>query len=161
MSKKRVELSFLSETDYRLWVLLAQARDAVLKARTIELKGYGISAIEALALFALNDLGDMATAAELSRRMLRGHNTVSALLLRMQKKGWVERFRDCERKNIWRVALTEQGKDACGHAMQIDSLHSAFSSLSNGQKEKLESQLTSVRQTSLNWSAREAAPMLP
>ncbi len=156
-----MQLSFYAETDYRLWVLLAQARDALQKARTAELASNGVSAVEAYALFALHDLGPSASPAEVSRMMFRGHNTVSALLVRMEKKGLLERARDRSRRNIWRVNLTEQGKLACERAMEIKSLRAAFSDLSELDKEQLEKHLRSVRDRALAQLVSEPVRMVP
>ncbi len=143
-------LSFYSDNDFRLWGLLSHARDAIFKARGAELARYGVSSVETFALFVLNELGEMANAAEVSRMMYREHNTVSALLVRMEKKGLVERVRDPNRKNIWRVSLTERGAAACKGAMQMESLHVAFSDISDTDKQRLLVQLRSVRDKALS-----------
>ena len=89
-----------TDQDYNLWVLLHQAKDAVFKAREKELSQYGISAMEAAALFIIQAIGDKATPAEISRWIFREHHTVTALLSRMEKKGLITKVKDLETGRI-------------------------------------------------------------
>ncbi len=63
-----------TDRDYNLWVLLHQAKDAVFKARQKELSQYGISAMEAAALFIIQAIGNKPTPAEISRWIFREHH---------------------------------------------------------------------------------------
>jgi|WetSurMetagenome_2_1015567.scaffolds.fasta_scaffold284902_2 DNA-binding MarR family transcriptional regulator len=142
-------IAVYSDTNYRIFALTLQVRDCLLKVRTAELANYGISAIEALALFVIDDLGDGATPAEIARKMFREHNTVMALLDRMGKKGLVTREKDRERRNLWRTSLTYQGKDICHNVMKLESIRSALAELSDSDKEDLETRLKSIRDNAL------------
>lgn len=79
--------SLSRDKDFNLWVLLQQARDAVFKAREKELNQYGITPMEAAALFTIQAIGDTATLAEIARWIFREHHTATALLNRMERKG--------------------------------------------------------------------------
>ena len=151
-------MSIYTDTDYRLWVLLAMARDALLGARAIELAKHHISATEFFALFVINDIGDAATPADISRRMFRRHNTVSALLQRMTKKGLVKKSRDTDRGNIWRIKMTTKGEEAFQQAAEIESIHLAMSSLSELDKLHLESYLRSIRRNAITQTATPEPP---
>ena len=151
-------MSIYTDTDYRLWVLLAMTRDALLGARAVELTKHQISATEFFALFVINDIGDGATPAEISRRMFRRHNTVSALLQRMTKKGLVQKSRDMDRGNIWRIAMTKKGEEAFQKAAEVESIHLAMSSLSDINKFQLELYLRSIRRNAIQQTATPEPP---
>jgi DNA-binding MarR family transcriptional regulator len=142
-------IAVYSDTNYRIFALTMQVRDCLLKVRTAELANYGISAIEALALFVIDDLGDGATPAEIARKMFREHNTVTALLNRMGKKGLVTREKDRARRNLWRTSLTEQGKDICHKVMKLESIRSSLVELTDSDKRDLETRLKSIRDNAL------------
>ncbi len=151
-------MSIYTDIDYRLWVLLALARDALLAARATELANRHITAIEFFALFVINDIGNDATPAEISRRMFRRHNTVSALLQRMAKKGLVKKSRDSKRGNIWRISMTKKGDKAFRQAAEIKSIHQAMSSISEFDKLKLESYLRAIRHNAIKQTATPEPP---
>jgi hypothetical protein len=71
--------------DYHLWILLAQTRDAMLKARQKELDQYGISTSQAAASFVIQPTGDRTTSAKISHRLFREPHSVSTLPSRMKK----------------------------------------------------------------------------
>ena len=148
-----------TDQDYNLWVLLHQAKDAVFKARQKELSQYGISAMEAAALFIIQAIGDKATPAEISRWIFREHHTVTALLTRMEKKGLIAKCKDSDRKNLWRIGLTEKGQNAYRQSVKRESIHTAMSPLSENERERLESYLKKVRDQALKHSVSE--PTLP
>lgn len=147
------------DKDYKLSVLLHQARDAVHKARDKELSQYGISPMDAAALFAIHAIGDKATPAEISRWIFREHQTVTALLGRMEMKGLITRTRDLDMKNMWRVTITEKGYVAYRQSTDRESIHMALSLLSENEKRGLESYLRKVRDQALKYSIDQ--PPLP
>lgn len=139
------------DTDYRLLRLVQRASDALLRVRKAELGRYRLSPIEAFALFNIDNLGNDMTPAELSRRMRRQHNTVMALLRRMENKGLVTRTRDTDRANTWRVSLTSMGETACRQAMCLDSVHEVMSNFSETEKQQLETYLMTISDNALKW----------
>jgi len=65
---EKVVKNFLStDQDYGLCVLLQQTCKAILEACQQELKQYGISPSQAMALFVIKAIGDKATPAEIAR----------------------------------------------------------------------------------------------
>lgn len=133
------------DEDYKIWVLLNQSRDSLLKFRAIELNDYGISAMEANALFYIVRHGGTTTAAKISRSIFREHNTTSALLNRMEKRGLVTKVRDSKRKNIWNIGITEKGQKAYENSVKRESIHNALSGLSSDDKQQLTMLLQKVR----------------
>ncbi len=150
-----------TDRDYNLWVLLHQARDAVFKAREKELSQYGISTMEAAALFIIQAIGNKPTPAEISRWIFREHHTVTALLSRMEKKGLITKVKDPDRKNTWRVDLTEKGQNAYRQSVKRESIHAAMSPLSQNERQQFESYLKKVRNQAFKYSLSEPALPFP
>jgi len=140
-----------TDRDYNLWVLLNQARDAVLKARQKELQRYNISASRAAAVFVIEAIGDKARPAEISRKLFREPHTISGLLSRMEKKGLVRRLKDLDKKNLIRVVLTKKGREAYHQSTKRESIHQIMSSLSEEQQQQLASSLQTLRDAALKW----------
>ena len=139
-----------SDQDYKLWVLLYQTRDALLKARKQELKRYGISPMRTAVLFVIQAIGNKATPAEISRWLFREPNSVSEILSRMEKAGLVRKVRDLGRNNSVRVAITEKGQQALYQATKTESIHRIVSSLSEEERQQLRSLLKTLRNEALN-----------
>jgi DNA-binding MarR family transcriptional regulator len=148
-----VERLLSSDPDYGVWAALSRARDAVLRVRGLELAGFGLSPIETLVLFLVFDAHESPTPADLSRLMLREHNSVSGLLRRMEHKGLLKRHRDANKRNLWRVELTAGGREACLKAMKIDVLHTVMSEVSQSEKQTLCACLNKISDNALALSA--------
>lgn len=141
-----------NDQDYRLWVLLNQVRDAILKARQKELNQYNISATQAATLLAIEAIGLKATATEISRRLfLKPHSVAgqAGILSRMEKKGLVRRLKDLDRKNLVRVVLTEKGREAYYQSTKQESIRQIVSSLSEEERQQLTSCLHTLRDKAL------------
>lgn len=137
------------DRDYNLWVLLHQTRDATYNAREKELRQYGISLMEAAVLFIIQAIGDEATPAEISRWLFRKQHSVTALLVRMEKRGLVKKTRDLARKNMVRVTITEKGTQAYSNSANRDSIHKIMSTLSEEEHRQLSASLLKVRDVAL------------
>jgi MarR family transcriptional regulator for hemolysin len=149
------------DIDYTIWVLLNQARDTVLKVRGNELNQYGLSVVEGHTLFTIQDLGGKATPAQISRRIYREHNTLTALLSRMEKKGLITKTRDANRKNMWRVDLTEKGKNIYLQSIKRESIHTVMSTLSEKELLQLETYLRKIRDYALKQLTKEPVISFP
>ena len=137
------------DIDFGIWALLNQTRNAVLRVRENELSQYGITAIEADALFHII-ARDNITPAEISRIIFRVHNTVSALLTRMEKKGLIVKTKDKKKKNIWRISITEKGRKAYYNSLKRESLRTIMSSFSTAEKKQMFSFIRKVRDNALS-----------
>jgi DNA-binding MarR family transcriptional regulator len=120
-------------------VLLRRGTHQLSKIRDRELRKFGLSPISAGVLVAIQDIGDDATPAKISRQILREAHSISELVDRMEKKGLVTKVRDLERKNWVRVSLTDHGREAYKKAMKFDSLVGIISSLSATERRQLRS----------------------
>jgi len=144
--------------DYRLWVLLHQTTDAVLKARGKELGQSGISFIEAGVLVTLHTIGEKATPAEIARRLFREPHSVSGLLNRMEKRGLVRKTKDLDRKNLVRVSITEKGQQAYDKSIKGESICKIISSLSEDEQQQLRSYLEKLRNKAFKELSVERKP---
>ncbi len=126
-----------SDRDFALWAMIIQTRDMLFRARDSELGQYGITAVEARALFVINLIGDSATPAMISKLLMRGHNTVTALLTRMESKELILRTKDPDKKNSWKIRLTEKGHEAYQNSLIRQTIHDVFSGLTEGERELL------------------------
>lgn len=137
------------DEDFKLWVLLGQASDAVPKARQKELDQYGISTMQAAVLFVIQAIGNEATPAEISRWLFRESHSVSALLNRMEKEGLVRKTNDLDRKNLVRVSITEKRQQAYDKSTKRKSIRKIMSSLSEDERQQLRSCLEKLRNRAL------------
>ena len=77
---------------------------------------------------------------------MREPHTVSTLLIRMEKKGLIQRIHDSERKNQVLIFMTEQGYDKFALAMQDTVVDGIISkSLTDEQQATLRELLTILR----------------
>jgi DNA-binding MarR family transcriptional regulator len=127
---------------FGLYLLLLRTKDVIHKAREDELwRGNISSSAEAGVLFLVEDLGQRATPAEISRHLFRRSHGISMLVGRMEKRGLVRKVKDLHRKNLVRVELTEKGQQACKYAAKLESIHRIMSSLSRKEHRQLSSLL--------------------
>jgi len=141
--------SLSADQYYRIWVLLAQTREAMLKARQKELAPYNLSPRQCAVLFYLQAINGKATPAEISRGLFRESHTISEILSRMEKQGLLKRVKDLSRKNLVRVELTEQGREAYNRSARRESIHKILSVLSSEERQQLELYLRRLRDKAL------------
>jgi DNA-binding MarR family transcriptional regulator len=130
------KIPFLDE-NYHLWLLLFQTRSALFKARQNRVGEY-VHFNMAAALVTIWALDGKTTPAQLSRRLFLEPHSVSEMVIRMEKKCLITKKRDGKRENIVRVSITEKGRKFCLHAVQADFVSSIIASLSEEQKEQLD-----------------------
>ncbi len=132
-----------------LWVLLAQTREAMYKARKKELSRYSISPRQVAVIATIKAIGDKATPAEISRRLVRESHSVGTILDRMEKQGLIRRDKDLERRNFVRVSITEKGQQVYSQVANKESICKIVSALSPRQRQQLMSCLEILRSTAL------------
>ena len=132
-----------------LWMLLQQACDSTRRARENELRGLGISMMQATILFAIKAIDGPATPAEISRWLFRKPHTVSGILERMEKRGLVRQVKDMERKNMIRVVITEKGEESYQRSRELKVIRTILSGLSPEQQDNLRPYLETLRNKAL------------
>jgi len=126
-----------SDADHDLWILLTHTRYAIYRSREKELLRYGVSPEQVGVLFIVQALGNRATPSEISRYILRQPHTVSALIERMQKKGFVKKSHDLDKKNLIRVSLTEKGQKVYENSTKRGPIHRIMAVLSDQERTQL------------------------
>ncbi|GAJ00051.1 unnamed protein product, partial [marine sediment metagenome] len=144
------------DQDYKLWLLLKQATDAILRVRQKELNQYNITTSRAAALFVIEAIGDKTTISEISRWLFRELHSVSRLLSRMEKEGLVKRVKDPDMKKAARIMVTEKGQQAYSQSTKMESIHEILSCLSEEEHQQMVSSLQILRDKALKWLASVA-----
>ena len=147
--------------DYELLATISQARHAVSRVRERELRRYGISTRKGEVLCLVQALGPKATPAEMARWLFRQSHGVSALLNRMEGEGLVKRVKDLERKNQVRVVMTRKGQKAYLELVVKDPIHRVMSSLSEGERQRMRSNLLKIRDNALEELRVDTKPLYP
>ena len=147
-----METPITEDSDFIIWILLIQVRDLIFKSRQKELSQYGITGTESAAMTIIKTIGDKATPAEISRRIMREHHSVTALLKRMEKRDLITRTKNPARKNTWMIRLTEKGENAFRESLKMEIIHEALSVLSEEEQRQFESYLWKLRDQALKLS---------
>jgi len=127
----------LRDRNFETWVLLAQTRRAMFRARSRGLLKFGISPRQAAMMFMIITLGEKATPSELARCLFREPHSVSEHVERMKKAGLVRKVRDLKKRNLVRIELTEKGQDIYERSLTEEPVHRVMASLSDEEHEQL------------------------
>lgn len=139
----------MQDRDFKLWTMLYQARDTILKARNKELYKHDLSFVQASVLFAIEANGGKISLSELSRWIFREPNTIYSLVIRLEKNGLISRTRVPGKKNLQEITLTEKGKEAYKQSLNRESIHEILSCLSEEERKQLWSILKKLRDRAL------------
>lgn len=142
MQDKEGEL--VSDEYFMLWVLIAQTKDAILRARERDYARYGISNERRAVLYMIENNGGHATPVEIARDLFRELHSVTELLKRMEKDDLVERYKGTGRSKV-QVRLTEKGLDIFKQSLHNETDKRIFSALNAKEREKLASYLWKLR----------------
>ena len=113
----------IEDEAYRLWLLLMQTRRIMFKVRKNELFLLDVVADHSAIFSMIHTLGKNATPAEISRILFREPHTVSAVISRLERTGFVRKTKDLEKKNMVRVELTEKGLNAYQKGSKRETIH--------------------------------------
>jgi len=138
-----------TDPDLDLYAFINQIRDILNKARSYELRPYGITVMDSAALLLIDGLGEKATPAELARWLWKEHHTVIGQLQRMEKKGFVILTKGLIQKNIISIELTDAGNDALKESLKMQSIHNMFSPLTIDERKQLWSILLKLKISAL------------
>ena len=111
-----------------LWVLIAQTRDAILRARELEYAQYGISNERRAVLMIIQNYGGRATPVDIARDLFRELHSVTEMLARMEKDGLVTKHKGTGRSKV-EVSLTEKGRDVFDQSIHNETDKKIFSAL--------------------------------
>lgn len=134
----------IADEFFLLWVLIAQTKDAILRARERDYARYGIGNERRAILYIIQNNGGRATPVDIARDLFRELHSITEMLKRMEKDGLVERHQGSGRSKV-EVTLTEKGLDVFKQSLHNDTDKRIFSCLSRTERERLASYLWKLR----------------
>jgi len=141
--------NIFTDEDYQTWRLLAQAMNAMLKARQKELARYNISPRQAAVLQISEATSGQVTPYQIAKWVVREHHTILELVKRTERDGLVRRVERKGKKGSVRITLTEKGIKTRRETMKFESLHRVFAVLSKEERQQLFSILKKLRDEAL------------
>jgi DNA-binding MarR family transcriptional regulator len=139
---------FTADQYFSLWVLLAQTKDAFLRARQVEYEPYGISNERRTVLWVIQSYGGQATPAEIGRRFFREIQSITEMLKRMEKDGLVTRHQGSGRSKTL-VKLTQKGSETLKQSLHNETDKRILSVLTPEERDQLAASLSKLRKQAL------------
>ena len=127
-----------------LWVLIAQTKDAMLRARERDFARYGISNDRRAILYIIENHGGRATPVDIARDLFRELHSVTEMLKRMEKSGLITRHEGSGRSKF-EVSLTEMGRGVFEQSLHNETDKRVFSVLTKKERERLAQLLWKIR----------------
>ncbi|HTX68026.1 MAG TPA: MarR family transcriptional regulator [Thermoleophilia bacterium] len=135
---------YSADDPFLLWVLIAQTKDAILKARQRDYARFGISDDRRAILYIIMDNGGRATPVIIARNLFRELHSVTEMLKRMEKDGLVERRKGTGRSKV-EVVITEKGRDVFEQSHHNETDQRVFGVLTKQERERLSLYLWKLR----------------
>ena len=129
---------------FLLWVLMAQTKDAVQKAREKEFARWDISNDRRAVLHVIEIHGGRSTPVGIARELFRELHSVTEMLKRMEKDGLLVRSKGTGRSKV-EVMMTEKGLDVLVRSRHNLADQRIFSVLNKGERERLTLYLWKLR----------------
>ena len=129
---------------FMLWVLIAQNRDAILRARERDYARFGISNERRAVLYLIENNGGRSTPVEIARHLFRELHSITEMLKRMEKDGLVTRRKGSGRSKI-EVVSTEKGRDVFYQSLYNETDKRLFSVLTTKEREAFADYLWRLR----------------
>ncbi|NLE95689.1 MAG: winged helix-turn-helix transcriptional regulator [Dehalococcoidia bacterium] len=149
------------DRDQALWLLLEQTRNAIYKARELELEQYGVSTVQAGVMFVIHTMGGRTRPADIARWLVREPHSISGLLSRMERDGLIQRIPDPDRKNSVSIILTDYGRDTCLRTFQRESVKQILVCLEDDDRKQLMHSLVKLRDRALRDRRARNKPPFP
>jgi len=138
-----------SDDFFVLWILVAQAKDAVSKARHRDLARLNINKERRAILWSIQNDGGKSTPVKIARQLFRELNSVSEMLKRMEKEGLVTRSERAGKSSIV-VKLTKKGEEVYNQSRHNEVDKRIFSVLPKKRRERLALDLWAIRNQALH-----------
>ena len=133
---------------FTLWVLIAQAKDALLAARQREYNRFHIKNERRAVLLSIHKYGGQATPAEIARFLFRKINSVSEMLKRMERQGLIKKYKTPGKSKVI-VKFTTKGHEVFNQSLTNQTDKRILSALTRPQRERLRSYLFTIRRQAL------------
>ena len=131
-----------------LWILIAQAKDALSKARHRELEKFNINRERRAILWSIQNNRGQSTPVAISRLLMKELNSVSEMLKRMEKEGLVKRGKRSGKASLT-VTLTEKGEEVFNQSRHNPVDQRILSVLPKKRRERLAADLWAIRNQAL------------
>ena len=129
--------SYCTPDQFIVWVYLDQARYAISRLITMELREYGLSLIQNKVLSTLSVMHHHPTLGDLAMWLFREHNSTSGITDRMARKGLIEKYQDPFKKHLTRVSITENGRQANLDVLKMGNIQRILSFLTPEECEQV------------------------
>ena len=129
---------------FNLWVLIAQTKDAFLKARQREYDRFNISNERRAVLWSIKYYGGQATPTQIGQYLFRELNSVSEMLKRMQAEGLIKKYKGMTGTSVI-VKMTKKGTNVFDQSLHNEIDKKILSVLSKSQRKQLAECLWTVR----------------
>jgi DNA-binding MarR family transcriptional regulator len=138
----------LSDEYFILWVMIAQTKDALLKARQRDYARFDISNERRAVLWSIQNNGGQSTPVEIARQLFRELHSVTEMLKRMEQEGLIKRYKGSGKSRV-DVRLTGKGLEVFNQSLYNETDKKIFSVLSKKQRERLALYLWKIRNQAL------------
>lgn len=102
-----------------LWIMITQIEHIVGQSFSQELRKIGLTREKWAVIHELVYLGGESTPYRLSKRFVYEPHSISALLSRMEREGFILKTKDLAKKNMVRVSLTDKSRELYPKAIKI------------------------------------------
>ena len=154
-----------TDLDFETWWLLHQTRDVISHIRTKELSQYGISIEQASTIFVIKNLTNLkkkSTPGEISKWTLREPHSVSKILTRMERDGFVKKTRGLgKKKNEVHISLTKKGEQAYNYSLNRSSIQEVMSCFTKDECRQLNALLMKLRDKGLQDLTKKVKAIFP
>ncbi|OGO23003.1 MAG: hypothetical protein A2144_12465 [Chloroflexi bacterium RBG_16_50_9] len=133
---------------FLLWLLVAQAKDAISKARHRDLERFNINKERRAILWSIQNDGGESTPVTIARQLFKELNSVSEMLKRMERQGLVT-ISKRPGKSSAIVKLTKKGEEIFNQSRHNEVDKRIFSVLPKKRRERLASDLWIIRNQAL------------
>ena len=138
----------IADEYFLLWVLIAQTKEAILKARERDYARFGISNERRAILWDIQNSGGRAAPVDIARNLFRELHSVTEMLKRMEKDGLITRCPGSGRSKV-EVQLTDAGREVFEQSLLNETDQRIFSVLTKHEREALASSLWKLRSKAL------------
>jgi MarR family transcriptional regulator for hemolysin len=128
-----------SKEELSLWWLISLARQAMSRARQKELSDFNITLTKSFMFSVIGILGHEATPKNIAQWRLLEPHSVSEVLTRMEKEGFVKKVKDLKNKSMIRIKLTKKGHEFNNLTKKRYAVHRIMSSLNEKERKQLKS----------------------
>ena len=134
----------LTTTNFGLWLTICKVSHDIILLRQRELAQYDIPERQLHVLRTIKRIGPNPTLTEVAKQVERQVHVISKQVKRMEADGLIMRIKNTPKKNTLRLELTEKGLNLIKIADKSKAIDGIFSSLSNENRECLESILGKI-----------------